>query len=193
MQPLDFRDAIKAELAKGVAHSEIARRIYLSYPTFSFEGKPDREFDIKNLISTKFDVDLFSIHFAGSGKTGESYHKKSIFQPGNSDLDAAIISHSLFLKFLEETITVTNGFKDQTTFTGTNEDYELFKKRLCHGIFIPELMPTCTLKSEWMVFFENLSHGNEDLFRDINCWIYSSQKIYEWKFSSTIRLLEKGV
>ena len=192
MQPTDYLKAIKSDLANNVVYSEIARRIYLSYPTFSFDGKPDREFDIKNRISTKFNVDIFSIHFAGSGKTGESYHKENKFRAGDSDLDAAIISHRLYLQYLEESIAATDGFRDLSAYNGLTDDYKKFQQKLCCGILMPEFMPSCRLKSEWLKFFDNLSYGNTDLFRDINCWIYSSQKIYEWKFSSTIRVLEKG-
>ena len=189
MQTTEYRSAILNELKNGVGDSEIARRIYLSYPTYSFEGKPDREFDIKNRISQKYGVDIFSIHFGGSGKTGESYHKENEFRPGSSDLDAAIINNSLFQSYLEESVTVTNGFKDLTTYDGRTDDFEKFQQRLCRGIVVPEYMPSCSHRTEWITFFENLSYGNSDLFKDINCWIYSSKKIYEWKFSSTIRLL----
>jgi len=154
---------------------------------------PEREYQIKNAISSKFEVDIFSVHFGGSGKTGESYHKVSNFRQGESDLDAAIISGALFIRFLEESLRVTDRFKDLTAYAGRIDDVRSFKQRLCLGILIPNEMPDCSLRSEWIDFFENISYGNSDLFKDVNCWIYSSQVAYELKFSNTVKILNKRV
>lgn len=186
----NYRTNIKKRLESKVAHSEIAREIYLSYPTFSFFKYPEEEFSIKNGIAEQFDVDIFSIHFGGSAKTGESYHKPNKFSFGNSDLDAAIISQSLYIKYLEITCVVTNNFSDLTHFDTTEKEIEMFRKYLLRGIFIPELMPNCDERLAWRTYFNNLSAGYINLFDNINCWIYSSQKIFEMKFAATIKLLE---
>lgn len=188
MDSSQYKAAIIEALSLGQSSAEVARRIYLSYPTYSFAKKPDREFDIKNTISTEYNVSISDIHFGGSGKTGESYHKPNTFTPGISDLDAAIINPRLYFEFLQEVVVITNGFKDLTGYNKRNDEAETFLRRLQHGILIPEYMPTCQKRTQWLKFFENLSAGNSDLFKDINCWIYSTQMIYEWKFSSTINL-----
>ena len=59
----DYRNTIIEELQSGTDECEISRRIYLTYPTFYFIGKPDREFLIKNKISKEFGVDIYSINF----------------------------------------------------------------------------------------------------------------------------------
>jgi hypothetical protein len=185
-----YRKRIKTNLAGKTSHNAIAREIYLSYPTFSFADSPEKEFAIRNSISKQFEVDFLSVQFGGSAKTGESYHKLSSFEFGKSDLDAAIISQHLFLKYLELTCEITDSFSDLTSFDPDAAKIAMFKKYVLRGIFIPELMPNCDVRLEWNSFFNNLSQGNLDLFDNINCWIYSSQKLFEIKFAKTIRLLE---
>ena len=171
-------------------HTAITREVYLSYPTFSFFNRPEEEFLIKNGIAENFGVDIFSIHFGGSAKTGESYHKVNKFKFGKSDLDAAIISQSLFVKYLEITCVATSNFSDLTHFDTTEAEIKMFKKYLLRGIFIPELMPSCQERLAWRKYFNNLSASHISLFDNINCWIYSSQRIFEMKFAATIKLLE---
>ena len=189
MQPADYKKAIKNALEAGQPLTSVARRIYLCYPTFSFLNMPDREFDIKNSIANEHHVAISDIHFGGSGKTGESYHKEKSFEPGTSDLDAAIVNARLFLTFLEDAVATTEGFKDFTSYDKRVDDVEEFTLRLQRGILIPALMPSCQRRTKWLSYFENLSRGNTDLCKDINCWIYCSPGIYEWKFAQTIKLL----
>ena len=189
MEFSEYKAAIVKALSLGQPAATVARQIYLSYPTYSFSGKPDREFSIKNAISTEFRVAISDIHFGGSGKTGESYHKKNQFIPGHSDLDAAIINNRLYLEFLEQVVVITDGFKDLTGYDKRVDELDMFLRRLQQGILIPEYMPLCAIRARWQQFFEALSAGNTDLFKDINCWIYSTQMVYEWKVSRTINLL----
>lgn len=186
-----YRERIRAGLSQQTHPARIVREVYLSYPTFSFNDHPEKEFQIKDAISEKFGVDIFSVHFGGSAKTGESYHKENIFRAGRSDLDAAIISPQLFLKYLELTCEITRNFSDLTLFACKQDKIAQFRNYLQRGVFIPSLMPKCKEKSEWVTFFNNLSRGNTDIFENINCWIYSSQKTFELKFSKTIKLLDK--
>jgi hypothetical protein len=185
-----YRDSIQKRLARSAEYSSIAREIYLSYPTFSFADHPEKEFIIRDEISRFCHVDFFSIHFGGSAKTGESYHKENFFEFGRSDLDAAIINSGLFLRYLETTLEVTDNFTDLTGFSDAT-DAEKIKKYISNGIFVPEFMPNCQERTEWISFFNNLSDGNLDLFDNINGWIYSTQRIFELKFAKTILLLDK--
>lgn len=187
-----YRERINEGLQAGIPYSEIVREVYLSYPTFSFADLPKKEFLIKNAISNKFGLDIFSIHFGGSAKTGESYHKDSKFCAGKSDLDAAIISSGLFTKYLEITCEITKNFSDLTSFKIKSTQVEIFRSYLQRGVLIPEFMPQCPERTEWISFFNNLSQGNTDIFDNINCWIYSSQKLFELKFSGTIHTFKKS-
>ncbi|MHA6881556.1 hypothetical protein [Ralstonia pseudosolanacearum] len=189
MANIDYRAHALTAAAQSESSSQIARRLYLSYPTFAFSECPEREFNLKNRISEQYKVDIFSVHFGGSGKTGESYHKSSEFSPGKSDLDAAIISPSLFLGYLEIASETTEEFRDRTRFPNIDE-YKRFVGYLQRGIFVPELMPTCKEKIEWTAFFNNISADYTDLFDNINCWIYSTQKVFEMKFSRTVSLIK---
>lgn len=185
-----YRESIHRALGQSASYPTIARQIYLSYPTFSFVNHPEKEFVIRNEISKFCAVDLFSIQFGGSAKTGESYHKDNFFEFGRSDLDAAIISSSLFLRYLEITLEVTDNFTDLTAFS-VPEDADKIRKYISNGIFVPEIMPNCSQRIEWISFFNNLSDGNLDLFDNINGWIYSTQRVFELKFAKTVVLLDK--
>jgi hypothetical protein len=185
-----YRERIQRALAQSAAYPTIAREIYLSYPTFSFADHPEKEFVIRNEIARFCNVDFFSIQFGGSAKTGESYHKDNFFEFGRSDLDAAIINPGLFVRYLETTLEVTENFADLTGFADP-EHAERIRKNLSNGILVPEFMPNCRERTDWLSFFNNLSEGNLDLFDNINGWIYSSQRIFELKFAKTIHLLDK--
>ncbi|MCM2549654.1 hypothetical protein [Burkholderia glumae] len=188
MSTVNYKTHALNAVANKEPDTKVARRIYLSYPTFAFRDHPDREFDLKDSIASKFGIDIFSIHFAGSGKTGESYHKTSTFIPGKSDLDTSIISAKLFLKYLEIAAEVTDQFTDRTKFKD-HDEFRQFTGYLKKGILIPERMPICQEKLDWTQFFNNLSQNYIDLFDNVNCWIYSTQKIFELKFSKTIELI----
>lgn len=184
-----YRDSIHKRLARSAEYRTIAREIYLSYPTFSFVDQPEKEFIIRDEISRFCNVEFFSIHFGGSAKTGESYHKENFFEFGRSDLDAAVINPGLFLSYLEVTLEVTDNFSDLTGFSDITHA-DTIRKYITNGIIVPEYMPTCPQRTEWLSFFNNLSRGNLDLFDNINGWIYSTQKTFEMKFAKTILLLD---
>lgn len=185
-----YRDRIQQALGQSSAYATIAREIYLSYPTFCFAHHPEKEFVIRDEISQFCQVDFFAVQFGGSAKTGESYHKDSLFEYGRSDLDAAIISPSLFLRYLETTLEVTDNFSDLTAFSDP-EHAEEIRRQLSRGVFTPEYMPSCQERIEWLSFFNNLSAGNLDLFDNINGRIYCTQRVFELKFAKTILLLDE--
>lgn len=174
---------IKSGLSNNDTKNLIARKIYLSYSTEIFKDNEDAEFYIKNTISQQFEIPFSSIEIAGSSKTGLSFYKNKVFQPGLSDLDIAIISLPLFNKFSEHSHQITKGYTDLTIFPffkGRRTDKQFISK-LPDGFVNPFFMPNCEMKSKWLDFFNKLSNSYFDLFKNINGGIYASEYFFEFK------------
>ena len=162
---------------------EIARKIFLSYSTEIFKGNEDKEFYIKNNIAKRFSIPFSSIQIVGSSKTGISFFKDKKFEPGVSDLDIAIISAPLFIKFTEQVHLLTNSYSNLTIFSVYNglSNAVRFKSGIVNGIVNPFIMPNCELKTQWLDFFNSLSNNHFDLFKGINGGIYLSEYYFETK------------
>ena len=180
-------EAIEEGLNTNRPHNEIARKIYLTYPTTVLVGNEERQFQIFNEISEYFNVPIMNIQIVGSSKTGYSFHKKTVFNPVTSDLDIAIIDANLFQHYTEWVFKNTNGLTDRTGFTSYNgSTYSQYTTCVAKGIFRPDLMPTGKKRVNWLKFFGQLSSKNKDLFKSINAGIYLSQTFFEFKQISNI-------
>ena len=165
---------------------EIVRQLYIAFPTFAFQTDRELEFKILNEISKFFGIPYHAIHVVGSAKTGKSYYKGTDFKKGESDLDIAIISPDLYLKYMEIVFVNTNGYKDLKGFynklgRSNKEQLNTFKNNLSKGVFRPDLMPDCEEKTEWWEFFNELSNEYFRYFKNINAGIYISQSFFEFK------------
>jgi hypothetical protein len=161
----------------------IARRIFLSYKTEVFRDNEDDEFVIKNSIAKEFEISFSSIEVAGSSKTGISFFKEKLFEPGKSDLDIAVISLPLYNRFLEQAHKSTDGFSNLTvfpTFRNQRTDRQ-FINSLPKGYINPFFMPNSLLKSKWLNFFQKLSNKYFKTFKNINGGIYASEYFFEFK------------
>lgn len=186
---MDHIEAIETGLKGMLPYNEIVRKVYLAYPTKALIGDEERQYQILNEISCFFNIPIMSIQVAGSAKTGRSFHKQRDFQPGNSDLDIAIIDGELYKKYMEEIFTITKGYTDKSGFPlkngkSTSEEYISY---LTKGIFRADLMPTCEARKQWNKFFGQLSRRHGDLFKKINAGIYMSQTFFENKQRSAIK------
>ncbi|WP_341708925.1 hypothetical protein [Halopseudomonas sp.] len=110
-------ESIELGLRDRKPYNEIVRKVYLAYPTKALIGDEERQYQILNDISCFFRVPIMSIQVAGSAKTGRSFHKQKDFDPGNSDLDIAIIDPGLFRRYMEAIFSVTKGYSDNTGFS----------------------------------------------------------------------------
>lgn len=182
-------ESIDAGLAAKKPYNEIVRKVYLAYPTKAFVGDEERQYLIMNEISCFFEIPIMSIQIAGSAKTGRSFHKQRDFNPGDSDLDVAIIDPSLFQKYMEIVFKDTKGYTDRTGFQirdgkSTADEYIAY---LTKGIFRADLMPSGNARNTWSKFFGLLSARHGDLFKSINAGIYMSQLFFENKQRSAIK------
>ncbi len=183
-----YRAAIKEDFEKNKKNYEIARKIYLSFPTSVFKHDKNEEFDIKDTISKFFHIPFRSIQVAGSAKTGESFIKNTKFKPMESDLDIAVIDLQLFFNYLESVFKITKGYRDFTKFSSP-EDKNAYETYLTKGIFRPDLMVACKQKSDIRRFLNLISYKYAHKFKDINVSIYASECFFESKQGGTIRKL----
>lgn len=178
-------DGIDLGIQQNLTHQEIARKIYLCYPTKVFIDREEDAFDILNRISNHFQVQFTNVQVVGSSKTGFSYHQSREFQPGESDLDIAIIDSSLFLKYTQIAFKVTKRYRDLTLFKNTAQ-YQGFVTYLAKGMLRPDLMPRCKEKDDWFDFFNRLSSSYYKLFKSINGGIYADYFFFEDKQGAVV-------
>ncbi|MDO9066833.1 MAG: hypothetical protein Q7W05_00025 [Deltaproteobacteria bacterium] len=186
---MDHLEAIDVGLAAKKPHNEIARKVFLTYPTKLFVGDEERQFEILNEVSEYFRVPITCIHAAGSAKLGHSIHKNTAFTPGRSDLDLAVLDSGLFTRYLELGLKLSKGYSNGASFpmrSGGSTQVE-YLRYLSRGIFRPDLMPTGLEKADWSNFFGKLSAKHATVFKSISGAIYLSQGCFESKQRSAIK------
>lgn len=186
---MNHLEAINASAEAGQPYVDIARKIFLVYPTKVFVGNEEQQYAITNEIARHFDIPITSIQVAGSAKTGRSFFQQRDFVPGSSDLDIAIIDARLFSKYMEIVYSETRGYTDKTRFSirANRSTFDEYLTYLSKGIFRPDLMPAGQEKASITNFFGLLSRNHTDLFKDINAAIYLSESFFESKQRSAIK------
>ncbi|MEH7442066.1 hypothetical protein V7201_06965 [Bacillus sp. JJ1122] len=177
-------ETLEKEWPQLTAKEDLVRKLYICYPTKAFLGKEDIGFQIFDEISNFFSIPFNQVQVVGSAKTGKSYFKFTEFIEGKSDLDIAIISPELYMRYVELSYKVTNGYRDQSLFNLNKKNVSNiheFKKCITNGIFRPDLMPNCPQRKEWWTFFNKLSNKHHKLFKNINAGIYATQYFFEFK------------
>lgn len=186
---MDYKETIEKSVEQGIPYNEIARKIYLTYPTKVFIGEEELQYEILKKICTHFDVPISSVQVVGSAKTGYSFHQGTRFEPCSSDLDIAIVDSSLFVKYANTVFKQTKGFSNRANFPirEGKSVFEQYKAYLSKGIFRPDLMPTGPIRASWNSFFGKLSTEYLHLFKSINAGIYMSEVSFEFKQRSSIK------
>ncbi|WP_112196528.1 hypothetical protein [Pseudomonas sp. LG1E9] len=186
---MDYMEAIRKGGEAKVSYNEIARKIFLTYPTHAFVGEEERQYKIYNEIANFFEVSISSIHVVGSAKIGKSFHKGRDFIPGSSDLDIAIIDARLFIKYMELVSRISKGYSDLTRFPviKTVPAHETYLSYLSKGIFNFDLMVMGPERAKVNNFFGGLSSRYSDLFGSISAVLYLSQSFFESKQRSVIK------
>ncbi|WP_052193615.1 hypothetical protein [Pseudomonas sp. 11/12A] len=190
---MNYFEAIKAGAEAKTSYTEIARKIFLTYPTHAFIGNEGRQYVVYNEIAIFFDVPIAAIHVAGSAKIGKSIHKGTDFIPGTSDLDIAIIDMRLFTRYMEYVCRISKNYTDLTRFpvVGNSSTCETYLKYLAKGMFRPDLMVIGQERAKINNFFGTLSSKYSDLFSSINASIYLSESFFENKQRSVITNIVK--
>ncbi len=186
---MDYMEAIRAGGVAKTSYNEIARKIFLTYPTHAFVGEEERQYKIYNEIANFFEISISSIHVVGSAKIGKSFHKGRDFIPGSSDLDIAIIDARLFTKYMELVCRASKNYSDLTGFPIVKKvsSYEAYLSYLSKGIFHFDLMVVGAERAKVNNFFGGLSSRYSDLFSSISAVLYLSQPFFESKHRSVIK------
>jgi hypothetical protein len=185
---------IAAMISTSAPHRVIARRVFLYEFSQVFRGDEDRGFSILNAVCERFRLPFTAVQVVGSAHTGHSYFSEKDFAAGESDLDIAIISCSLFQYYAQEVYWLTHRYSDLSKFP-RNEGLSTaqpFRNYLSSGYFRPDLMPNCQLKTDWLGFFNKLSNKHVDLFRNINAGVYLSEGFFEMKNASLVEAYGKA-
>ncbi len=184
-----YKQGIKLGIENEKPSEEIAKKIFLSFPTYAFHEKLEAEFDIRNRISFFFSIPISSVQIAGSAKIGFSCHKSNVFDSKSSDLDVSMINEDLYLKYLKIAFEKTKGYTDCRQFGRTSgfiSHETSFTKYLAKGIVRPDYLPRCKEQEEWFSFFNKLSAEYISYFKNINAGIYCSEYFFISKQSSVI-------
>jgi hypothetical protein len=181
--------AIKDSARQGMSASEIARKIYLTYPTSAFVGQEEVQYEILNAVAIQFSVPIAAVQVAGSAKVGRSFHKDKEFVHGQSDLDIAIIDERLYLKYMGFVFTASRGYNDGTVFPRKKgiSSLQEYLSYLSKGIFRPDLMPYGPERAAWVSFFGNLTDNYRSLFSSISGFVYASELFFASKQRSAIK------
>jgi len=186
---MNHLDAIDVGLDAHTPYHEIARKVYLTYPTKAFVGDEERQYEILNEISQFFRIPITCVQVAGSAKTGRSFHKGTDFTLGESDLDVAIIDAGLYIHYTEIVLSAAKGYSDRSGFPIKNgrSTFNEYTEYLAKGLFRPDLMCTGQARAEWMAFFGKLSARHGEIFKSISAAIYLSQAFFENKQRSAVK------
>lgn len=190
---MNYFEAIKAGADARTSYTEIARKIFLTYPTHAFVGNEELQYSVYNEIAIFFDIPISAVHVAGSAKIGKSIHKGRDFMPGTSDLDIAIIDMRLFTRYMEHVCKISKNYSDLTQFPVINNfsTCEAYLRYLSKGIFRPDLMVFGQERAKINNFFGTLSSRYSDLFSSINSSIYLSEIFFQNKQRSVITNIMK--
>jgi len=182
---------IDESIKRGDSEITIIRRIYCFNSSPIFIEYKDIGFSIIDKVCKRFLIPFRSVHIAGSAQTGYSYFKNKDFTMKDSDLDLAIVDADLFKMYFEKVYKETNGFTDLTKFQNSNQSNS-FQSYIMKGYFRPDLMPACMAKQKWFKFFNELTAEYVDVFSNINCGIYLSEKFFEGKQIPIISKFKEG-
>lgn len=184
----DHRKNLADNKQSRTSSREMARKLYLSYPTCALSEDPETEYTIRNRFASLYTVPLAAVQIIGSAKTGFSLVKKSAFVPKTSDLDVAIIDARLFQLFWEEAYEISRGFeanrfqdplRDGLVIVGGGQ--RRFLDYLQRGIIAPEYLPPGNLRQKLIADSERISASNRQNFAKISAFFYASELFFQSK------------
>ena len=163
------------------------KRLFLEEPSHSTKGKRDEEFQIKSEVAALFKVPYAVVLFCGSAHLGISPVKGTLFEPGKSDLDLAIVSPTAFTEAFEDLAASVRGFSDLTAFSHDRGAAEFVKQRIWkRGSIHLKEMPNTKWTNEKKAALRDIEKKYRPTFRSITVAFYISEYFYCWKQKSSI-------
>jgi len=149
----------------------------------------DRYFNLKNLVSTKFGLDMTDVFMVGSGKLGFTIKPNEQYRlfSDKSDIDLAIVSNELFEQIWKSLFL----YKEEIKYWPKEMK---FKEYLFKGWIRPDYLPPSKLFQDgenWWNFFQELtSSGDYGPYR-IRAGLYHSHFFFESYQKQCIQLCRK--
>lgn len=192
---MDYKKSLLENKRSRATPTEMARKLYLSYPTAAFADKHDTEYTIRDRVRRLHNVPIASVHVIGSAKTGFSLIKKTDFEAGKSDLDLAVVDLRLFNEMWETAYELSNGY-DATKFkdlpdqrTGeivAGSGRARFLNYLQRGIIAPDFMPSGWLRARIIGDYARISDEYRTHFKKISSFFYANEFFFQEKLKDTI-------
>ncbi|OCY41371.1 hypothetical protein BFR77_09950 [Acinetobacter pittii] len=136
-------------------------------------------------VAAYFSIPLNCILVCGSAQLGFSLAKNTIFLPGGSDLDLAIIDSGLYVKYFDDILKITNNYNRTNLFV-TNEVKLNYLNFVSKGIINPKYMPNSELKRELKNFFTSVSAKYRDYYASVSVCFYLSEYSFQRKQQSAL-------
>lgn len=190
---MDYKKILADNKTAKTSSGDMAKKLYLSFPTDVFRNAAEVEFEIINRVANQYRVPISSVHIIGSAKTGFSLIKGTQFKPSISDLDLAIVDSNCFKDIWEEAHLISNGFsadrfQDPVVRGERNVGIgqERFLSYIQRGIIAPEFLPTGRLRSEILQNNQRIGSNYTRLFGKISVFFYLSEFFFKIKLQETI-------
>jgi hypothetical protein len=190
----DYRKNLKENKERRSSLTEMARKLYLSYPTSAFIDQHEVEYEIRDRVRRLYNIPLSSVQVIGSAKTGFSLIKKTDFKRGESDLDLAIIDASLFNRMWEEAYEMSRGY-EATRFQDARQDggqivvgsgRSSFLNYLQRGILVPDYLPSGAQRAKIFSDFERITETYKQDFKKVSAFFYCNEFFFQEKLKDTI-------
>ena len=190
---LDYKENLKENKRRRSTSREMARKLYLSYPTSAFVDKHEVEYEIRNRVRNLYQIPISSVQVIGSAKTGFSLIKKTDFKRGESDLDLAVVDVSLFNRLWETSYEASNGFEankfQDILINGVakaGSGKERFLDYLYRGVISPDFLPAGTYRAKIFQDFARITDSYKDDFKKISAFFYCNEFFLQEKLKDTI-------
>lgn len=184
----DHRKNLDQNRRNRTSSREMARKLYLSYPTCALVDDPETEYKIRNRFALLYAVPLAGVQIIGSAKTGFSLVKNSAFTLKRSDLDIAIIDARLFQNFWEEAYEISRGFEENRFQDPVLEGKIVvgggkarFLSYLQRGIIAPEFLPPGNLRRRLIEDAGRISLDYNQHFKKVSAFFYASELFFQSK------------
>lgn len=191
----NLEKVVRRRLSNKQSFMDVSCELYLYKFPEAFKNNEDVGFDILKEVSCFFGTPFSTIFVAGSAQLGYSSVNGKPFVAGDSDLDIAIISATLYQHFFELAHHTTKSFTNLTKFRITSDGEntsEIFQSYLLKGIIRPDFLPDCKEKNDWLNFFGKLGNEHVELFKTISAAIYFSEHFFKVKQLYTVNKLSKA-
>lgn len=133
-----------------------------------FSDNEEDYYEFRKRIAIKFGINFHEIFITGSAKLGFSPFKQKEFDL-DSDIDVAIVSHSLFDKIMSNihTFQIELRCDRKAVSYGELARYHKFLEYGAMGWMRPDLLPTSfrikEIKNDWFDFFDSISYGKSEV------------------------------